>query len=242
MGEIMILNKKQKVNSGIIGTDCNLSIMGSFQIIQDAVTEMMGLNKIDGVTVKQKYNAFWVFTKTRAKFFKKVAWNSEISITCYISNISAIRMCADVEIRNENAELVMHSKTELCVLDIATQRIKKVTAVGVDESMLSNVQADEIVFTKFDDIDMPVIEKVQVKSSNIDFVHHTNNLEYIRFITNTYTVAQLESKQIKEMEILYINQSFEKDILEIKKVGLKDKDVFVIEKENKPVIKCEIVY
>ncbi len=238
----MLLNKKQRINAGIVGTDCCLSSIGMFQMIQDAITEMMGLNKIDGVTVKQKYNAFWVFTKTRAKILKKLAWGSEISINCYISNFSAIRMYADVEIRNEKEELVMHSRTELCILDVSTQRIKKLSSVGVVESIISNHLRDEIVFTTFDDIDMQVIEEVKVKSTNIDFSHHTNNTEYIRFITNTYSVAELEAKSIKEMEVMYLNQSFENDILKIKKASLTGKDLFVIEKEGKPILKCEIVY
>ncbi len=238
----MILNKRQKVNSGIIGSDCNLSVIGSFQIIQDAITEMSGINNIDGVTIKQKYNAFWVFTKTRAKFFKKIAWNSEISITCYISNISAIRMYVDVEIRDENGELAIHSRTEMCVLDILEQKIKKVSAVGVNETMLASGTGEEIAFTKFNEIDMPIIEKVQVKSTNIDFSHHTNNTEYIRLIMNTYSVAEMEAKQIKEMEILYVSQSFENDVLDIRKATQNDKDIFIIEKLSKPIVKCEIVY
>ncbi len=238
----MILNKKQNVNSGIIGTDCNLSVIGSFQIIQDAITEMMGLNKIDGVTVKQNYNAFWVFTKTRAKFFKKIAWNSEISITSYISNISAIRMYADVEIRDEKGELALHSKTEMCLLDIASQRLKKLSDIGVDTTFIDNKATDEILFTKFDEVNFNTEEQVQVRSTNIDFSHHTNNTEYIRLMMNTYSVAVIETKPIKEMEILYLSQSFENDVLDIKKANLKDKDIFVIEKASKPIIKCEILY
>ncbi len=238
----MILNKKQMLNSSISGTDCNLSIVGCFQIIQDAITEMMGLNKVDGVTVKEKYNAFWVFTKTRAKFLKKLAWNNEIFITCYISNISLARINVDVEIKNKNGELAVHSRTELCVLDILTQRFKRVSAVGVDETMLENNTSDEIEFAKFEDIESPIVEEVKVRSTNIDFSHHTNNTEYIRLIMNTYSVSEMESKQIKEIEILYVNQSFENDILSIRKANFNDKDIILIEKSNKPIVKCEIVY
>lgn len=238
----MILNKKLKVNSGIIGTDCALSAIGNFQIIQDAITEMTGLNGIDGVTVRQKYNAFWVFTKTRAKIFKKIYWGNDVVITSYISSISTIRMNVDVEIRDENGRLAMHSRTEMCVLDISAQKIKKLSSIGVTEDMLANNANDEIVFTKFADLDMPVIEKVLVKSTNIDFSHHTNNTEYIRLIMNTYSVAELEAKPIKEMEILYLSQSFEKDVLYVKKASLTDRDLFIIEKSNKPIVKCEIVY
>lgn len=238
----MVLNKKLIINSTFTGTDCNLSAMGTFQIIQDAITEMTGLNKIDGVTIKQKYNAFWVFTKTRAKFIKNIFWNSEVSVKCYISSISTIRMNAEVEIRNADGELAMHSKTEMCAIDFLSQKIKKLSEIGVEENMYFNNLSDEIQFTKFVNIDIPFKESVQVKSSNIDFSHHTNNLEYIRFIMNTYSVAELEAKKIKEMEILYTSQSYEFDMLDIKKVNLDNKDLIVIEKEEKPVVKCEILY
>lgn len=234
--------KNQIVNASISGTDCNLSIIGCFHIIQDAITEMFGLNKIDGVTIKQNYNAFWVFTKTRVKFVKNIPWNSKITVNCYISNISTARMNVDVEIKNENNELAIHSKTEICALDVDTLRIKKLSTLGVNETLLTNNVNDEIAFTKFDELDLPIIEKVQIKSTNIDFSHHTNNSEYVRLIMNTYSVKQIESKQIKEIEILYVSQSYENDILDIKKTSFKNKDIIVIEKANKPVVKCEIVY
>lgn len=45
-------------------------------------------------------------------------------------------------------------------------------------------------------------------SGNIDYVHHTNNIEYIIFLMNTFTVEELEKKPIKEMEINYASQSY----------------------------------
>ncbi len=238
----MILQKKQIVHSSIADTQCHLSTIGCFQLIQDAITKMMGLNHIDGVTVKQKYNAFWVFTKTRAKFLKEITWGEEISITCYISNISKIRMNIDVEIKDANDGIAIHSRTELCALDIQTQRLIKLSTIGVSEDMLENKSNEEILFTKFDSIEMTAIENVKVRSTNIDFSHHTNNVEYIRFIMNSYSVKELKTKAMKEMEIIYVHQSYENDILTIKKASLNDKDIFVIEKDDHPVVKCEIVF
>ena len=54
------------------GSDECLSILGTFQVVEDAITDLMGELKIDGVTAKEKYNAFWVFTKNRVKIFKKM--------------------------------------------------------------------------------------------------------------------------------------------------------------------------
>ena len=68
----MILNKKQTISAFMTDTNSNLSIVGSFQIIQDAITELTGLLKIDGITAKEQYNSMWVFTKTVVKFYKNI--------------------------------------------------------------------------------------------------------------------------------------------------------------------------
>ena len=83
---------------------------------------------------------------------------------------------------------------------------------------------------------------MKVRSTNIDFCHHTNNIEYIRFLLNTYTVEQLENSIIKEIEIDYINQSFEGQILDIYKKTVGNKDIFEIKCQEKSIVKGEIVF
>ena len=219
----------------------SLSVIGAFQIIQDAVTECMGTLAIDGITVKQKYNAFWVFVKTRAKFFKKLGWNDEYTVCAFLSSTSLAKLYVDVEVRDKSKDLVFCARVELCVLDIATQRIKKVSSVGVDESMLIPATND-ITFGKFDNCELSLIEQVKVRSTNIDHSHHTNNLEYLRFILNTYSVAEIEAKTVREMEVNYTNQSYENDVLDVLKASSPDRDYIVLQKDGKPVIKCEIVF
>lgn len=234
--------KNQIVSASMTDTKANLSVIGTFQVIQDAITELTGKLNIDGATLKEKYNALWVFTKTRAKFIKTISWNEEITIDTFISFISVAKMNVDIEVKNQNGEVVLCSKTEMCALDIDTQRIRKLSTVGVDKSMLSNNKANEIVFTKFDGNNLPLVDSVKIKYSNIDFSHHTNNLEYIRLIMDTYSVAEVEQRQIKEVEIIYANQSFENDILDIHKASFDNKELIVLEKDEKTIVKCEIVY
>ena len=239
----MILERKQKVSISIMGTDGNLSVIGSFQIIQDAITALTGILGIDGATIRDKYNALWVFTKTRTKFIKKIAWDTEITITSYISLISNAKIHVDVIIKDSDKNVALFSKTELCVLDITSQRIRKTSSVGVDGSMLANNKPPtDLSFTKFAEEKFQLVDKIQIKSSNIDFSHHTNNSEYIRFVMDTYSVEDTENKLIKEFEIIYSNQSFEKDILDIRKASFIDKDLILIEKNAQPIVKCEIIF
>ena len=238
----MGLIKNQSVNASITGADGNLSVTGTFQVIQDAITELMGLHKIDNISVKREYNAFWVFVKTRVKFLKSLEWNEKYTVHAFISFLSVVKMNIDVEMKNERGEAVFYSRTELCALDIATQRIRKLSMVGVDGSILAEGEAIDMQFTKFDETELPLVGTVRIQSTNIDFSHHTNNSEYVRLIMNTYSVSETEAMKIKEMEVIFAGQSYEGDVLDIKKAMLSDKHLIVLEKNEIPVVKCEIFY
>ena len=237
----MKLIKTQKLNASMVASNESLSVIGAFQIVEDAVTECMGRLKIDGITVKREYNAFWVFVKTRARFFKKLGWGEEYTVCAFPSSSSLAKLYVDVEVSDKSGDHVLCARVELCVLDIATQRIKKVASVGVDESMLTPATA-EIAFGKFDDTSLSLIEQVKVRSTNIDHSHHTNNLEYLRFIMNTYSVAETEARTVKEMEINYASQSYENDVLDVLKSHGDGRDYIALQKDGKPVVKCEIVF
>lgn len=223
------------------GTD-GLSLTGCFQIVQDAITEHMGRLKIDGVTVKQKYNAFWVFVKTKVKLLKRIDWGDNVTVSCFISNISLAKMHIDVQVKDKSKQTALYSRTEICALDIATQKIIKIASVGVKPSMAAKKRAADIAYSQFDDPDLPVVGNVRIKSTNIDFSHHTNNSEYIRLIRDTYTVAETEAKKVRETEINYVSQSYEGDVLDIKKASFADRDIIVLEKDGKPVVKCKITF
>ncbi len=238
----MKLNKCQKVSASLADASTNLSIIGAFQIVEDAITEFMGELKIDGITTKKIYNAVWVFTKTKIKFLKNLGWNNKYTLTCFISKISKATIDIDVEVKNIDEEICFYSRTELCALDMDSGRIRKVSTVGVGDSFKFDVPSIDLSFTKIDVEELPIKEQVKVRFTNIDYAVHTNNVEYIRFMLNTFSVSELMDSPINEMEILYVNQSFENDILTIQKESFDSKDIFIIKKEDKIIIKCEILH
>ena len=240
----MKLIKHQRVSSSISDAAVNLSTIGFFQVVQDAATELMGKLNIDGVTIKKEYNSVWLFVKTRLNFFKDIPWRSEsdFTVTAFISVITRAKLCVDVSIKDSTNQLCAYARIEMCALDLSTMRIRRIDTVGVTDNIQTETPETEITFTQFDCTALPEVDSVQVRSTNIDMSQHTNNVEYIRFILNTYTVKQLQERKIREMEIKYINQSYEKDILTIHKASLDDKDLFLITKGDQDVVKCEVVF
>ena len=238
----MIYEKKGLIDSGHIGADTNLSVAGAFRIVENSVTEMMAQLKIDGITVKKLYNAMWVFAKNRIKFLKPLPWGENFTAECFITSFSLVKLNVETAIRNEKNEIAAYAKTELCALDLETGKIKKTSAVGLDESFVKHPSLMELEFAKFEDAPLPLAESVTVRSTNIDFSRHTNNVEYVRFLLNTYSVDELLNSPVKEIEVCYVSQSYENDELQIYKSAGDSKDVIIIKKADTTVIKCEILH
>ena len=236
----MKLIKHDKVRAAMTDPSVNLSLIGFFQISEETVTELMGELKVDGVTAQREYNAIWVITKCKLRVFGSIAWNEEYSVTGFISKISRATLNIDVEIRNKAEKLCGCLKTEICALDLNTGKIRKTSTVGIDESFTEESPEVEMDFSKFDTENLSEADRVQVKYASIDYAGHANNKEYIRFMLDTYTVAELKERPIKEMEVIYSGQSYEGDILSVcKKCG--ESDIVAIRKDDGYIVKCEII-
>lgn len=236
----MKLIKHDKVKAAMTDPSVNLSVIGFFQISEETVTELMGELKVDGVTTQKEYNALWVITKCKLKVFGSIAWNEEYTVTGFISKISRATLNIDVEIRSKANELRGCLKTEICALDLDTGKIRKTSTVGIDESFTEELPEVEMAFAKFDTENLSEVDRVQVKYASIDYAGHANNKEYIRFMLDTYSVAELKERPIKEMEVIYSGQSYEGDVLSVcRKSG--NSDIAAIKKNDEYIVKCEII-
>ena len=237
----MELTENRKVEISLIGADGDLSVVGVFQIIQDAVTDLLCLHELSAPTLREKYNAIWLFVKTQAKFGKLISCQGEFTVNAFFSYVSLAKIHVDVKITTADGETVIHSRTELCALDIEKQGIRRLPSVGVDVNMPVRRDETNIEFSRFEDGELPTVETVRVRSTCIDMSHHTNNTEYVRMIMNTYTTSQTEAMNINCMELFYTGQSYENDILTIRKAVTNNEHRIVLEKDGKAVIKCKIV-
>lgn len=106
----MIYKKSGFVGAGLIGADTNLSVLGAFRIVEDAVTEMMAKLKIDGLTVKKLYNAMWVFSKNRIKLLRELQWGEDYTVESFITAFSLVRLNIETAVKDKSGEIVVYSK------------------------------------------------------------------------------------------------------------------------------------
>lgn len=237
----MQLIKNNKLGSIYIDVSGNLSAIGAVMLVEEAVTELLGNMELDGISLERKYGAVWVYTKTRVKLLKDIKWDAPYTLTSFISRKSRAGINIDVAIENENKELCSYARVELCAIDVKELKIRRTNEVGVDDSIEAHEPWTDFSFARYTKVEYEKVDEVKIKFSNIDFMKHTNNKEYVRFIMDTYTVDELLCKPIKELEVVYYNQSYEGNILSISKTVNESSELFTVDRDETIIVKAEII-
>lgn len=218
-----------------------LSPLASVQLVEDAVTELLGELHIDGITAMREYGATWVFVKTVIRFYQCPSWPESLEIRSFVSAHSAAKLFVDTEIiSSADKTAVIHARLELCALDLTSGSIRKISSVGVEKDVPCETALPGLAFGRFPKSEAEVVETAVVRSTNLDYNFHTNNVEYLRFILNTYNAKRLAERDVGLIEIHYGCQTFEGDTIQIAKHTEGAKDYFRLQSKGKAAAECII--
>lgn len=224
----------KKLDSTLLDKDAKLSFLHMSMITQDALTNLFGLYNIDNLTVC-KLGYVWVFTKNRIEVINNnLKWNDEYKIDAHFVKISHILVHVEILVSDKDDNLVFRSRLEATLLNIETRRLTKINTV-IDPNILEVVNPSVNEFVKLEYDNLPLIDSHKVKFSSIDNVHHTNNIEYIRFIFDTLDYEKYSINKLSVFEIHYLKESRLNDCLDI----YSNNNIYYI--KNKDLITTEAI-
>ena len=235
----MRLIKKDRLAASSCGADVKLSVEGAFRIVEDMVTELMGDQHIDGVTCMREYGGMWVFVRNRIEMPQPLAWMDEYTATSYISSFSKIRLYIDTVLQKADGSIALKSRLELCAVDLETGKIRKSESVGVGEKTPAEEPMFEIAYTKEKPVRGELIDEITVRSADIDYCYHTNNVAYVRYFVNQISVDDLIEHPVKAIEVQYASQTHEGDRLSMHRCS-SENESYIIEKDGSKVVSCII--
>ncbi len=229
-------------------TNCDrkisLSLLDSFYLIQDMMTEYFGFLKSDNIILKRENNALWVLTKTKVHFNNLPVWRDVVEGTVFTTNIKPIRVGTETQFKDKDNNILFYANQETCAIDLDDRKIKKISTVNYPKDLEIIEGINKEKYLKLNDeftIDDKVSEQI-VHSTDIDFSHHTNNVSYIRFILNSLSSEFLDNCKVTDFEIHYINETKEGQKLEIYR-KLKDTDVdFLIKENDREIVRANLKY
>jgi acyl-ACP thioesterase len=239
----MRLVKKDRLPASYCGADVKLSVEGAFRIVEDMVTELMGDQHIDGVTCMREYNGMWVFVRNRIEMPAQIGWMEEYTITSYISSFSKIRLYIDTILEKSDGTVCLKSRLELCAVDLETAKIRKSETVGVGEKTPAEEPMFEISYCREKPVKSELLDEITVRSTDIDYCYHTNNISYVRYFMNQYETEDLVEHPVKAIEVQYATQTHEGDRLELygcEPMSSEKMAAYVIELDGAKVVSCMI--
>ena len=134
------------------------------------------------------------------------------------------------------------AKTEFAVIDLESGKLRKVETVGCSQSMVHLLEDTGLRFTRFLRTEGTDIDSVTIRSTDIDYCFHTNNVQYIRFVLDTYDTEWHKQHSPADIEIHYTGQSFEGENLVIEKLTSDSGDLFRIKRDSKELTSCLIYW
>ena len=237
----MILNKKDRLPASFCGADVKLSVEGAFRIVEDMVTEIMGDQKIDGVTCMREYGGMWVFVRNHIDLLQPLGWMEEYTARSFISSFSKVRLYIDTILEKADGTMALASRLELCAVDLETGKIRRASTVGVGENTPPEESPVEITYSREKPVKAELLDELTVRSSDIDYCKHTNNISYVRYFMNQYSVEDLIAHPVKSIEVQYGTQTHEGDTLKVWRCESENADAFEIEMDGSAAVSCLIV-
>lgn len=235
-------NNEYILNTTVLSGQCD-SLMrfkteSSFMAFQDVASRHAMFLGIDDFSLLKNDNALWVISKTKVKINKLPLWNDEISIRTWPMGAEGVRCNRCYQIIKDN-EVYINGITEWVIIDATSRTLRKVetTSYPTDLDWITEKSIDEKFMRFKDDFsDEDFVYKRLIRSSDIDVTHHTNNVTYITMLLDTFTVKELEDMVLKDVEVSYLNESFEAETLSIYRKTKDDGYHFSIKKDDGKVV------
>lgn len=209
-------NKQRYVSSAFIDSSLKMGIAQSVLMIQDNLTECFSKLNCDGIIYRQKFNVFWVFTKTKVQFYRRPNWKEIITATTFPIDNSGFKAHINTQIKDSQQNTLLTANQQACVLDLEKHRPVKLSTLPYPKEGFSKpifTQDFEKFNCEYTDDDFCFEQKI--RSQLIDMSHHMNNIEYIKLALNTFSDDFLQQNDVDMLEVHYLGESKENQILRV---------------------------
>lgn len=236
------LINRYKLPSTMTDIHGRLGLVGALGLVQDNMCNFFRMLNCDGFIMEPKLHCFWVVTKTNIKLHDTADWLDEIIVKSYLTKKTNIRLNLTTEIILEkDNKLLVECNQEICAMGSIDRKIRLVEDTYFPKDI--EVKDYGYNFKKINvDIDSMACRQIQVEFSNIDFCLHTNNLEYVRFMLNSYPLEFWKDKTIKEFDIQYMSESRFGSTLSVYFNNIDNKCVFAIVNNDNVITKAELIF
>lgn len=209
------MNNLHEMEMRIVPSGCDKNAELKMSAVMDLFMDQAMLHAEElkvGISEFWPRNLFWIATKSKYRINRKIKLSETVKITTWPEEPGNFKCIRYYEMTGEGGVLVQ-GKTEWVVVN--TEGFKPIKAKDVFPQIdFYDKKVMEEGFERIRDVDFEQeIGKYTVRSVDIDYGKHMNNVAYIRAIEGLFTSEEWERAGYSEIEIQYRESAYEGDTL-----------------------------
>jgi acyl-ACP thioesterase len=207
------------------GPDGNISLHALFDFMQDAASEhavKLGYGRDDLL----KKNHFWVLSRMYAEIYKQPVWNDNVIVKTWPSGVDKMFAMRNYDIRFRNGSHIASASSSWLIVDRITKKIQRpdefLVRYNNENDTLSPPLRGAVKLPGTSDGSRSHTFRVSVNDLDVNL--HTNNVNYLRWICNTYDLNFIMNHHPSSVEINYLAESVFGDEIIIRTSGNEEND------------------
>lgn len=217
----------KKLNIDNVGFDARAMPCHIMAMFQEAITLHTFEMGVDFASIRKKHKAKWFVISTRLEIEKRPAIDDTVLIKTWPLKSSALKFPRVTVMTDDKGNTLAKSMTDWCIADVDTDEILRANTLEFpfDEFLSENPMNKRCRIPLCETGELCYSKKILL--SDLDLNRHVNNVQYIKFATDCFTMEEFDSMNFKSLDIQYKLQCFEGDTLDIYKT--KTQNGYVIE-------------
>jgi acyl-ACP thioesterase len=205
---LRILEKEYKVHVYETGPDGKLNLYSLFDYLQDIASEH-AIKLGYGRNELMEKNHYWVLSRIYAEIHEWPRWGDTISLRTWPKGTESVFALRDYEAFFTDGRPVASATSSWLIIDMSTKRIQRPdatlsqynTEIPHRDSLPRNAAKLESASGG------SITPEFSVRVSDLDVNHHTNNVKYIKWITDSCDLGFVMENVPYSAEINYLAES-----------------------------------
>src|ERR1035437_9133380 len=223
--DILQFEKEYRVHVYETGPDGKLNLYSLFNYMQDIASDhaiKLGFGRDDLV----RDNRFWVLSRIYAVINKWPMWEDSIILRTWPNGTDKLFALRNYEVRYPDGRPIASGTSSWLILDQTTKKVQRPDSIL--SSYNPNLHTDASPFRYATKINPSAENGIKsqlfrIKVSDLDVNLHTNNVRYLKWVSDTYNLDFIMTNNPQSAEINYLAESkFDEEIMIRTSVENKD--------------------
>ena len=214
--DLLQFEKEYRVHVYETGPDGKLNLYSLFNYMQDIASDhaiKLGFGRDD----LMRDNRFWVLSRIYAEINKWPLWADSIILKTWPNGTDKLFALRNYEVRYSDGRHIASGSSSWLILDRTTKKVQR--PVSILSQYNPNLHTEDSSIRYAAKIDAAaengrLTPLFRIKVSDLDANLHTNNVRYLKWVSDSYDLDFVMNNNPQSVEINYLAESrFDEEIM-----------------------------